>query len=70
MPSSEYARRLRQLIDYGDESICQRLFIDLNSERRRDRIKFDNTRFKEDTDLFGDAISESDEEKTSQKGLS
>ncbi|CAF4356808.1 unnamed protein product, partial [Rotaria sordida] len=23
-----------------------------------------------DTDLFGDAISESDEEKTSQKGLS
>ncbi|CAF1264584.1 unnamed protein product [Rotaria sordida] len=46
MPSSEYARRLRQLIDYGDENICQRLFIDLNSERRRDRIKFDNTRFK------------------------
>ncbi|CAF4359700.1 unnamed protein product [Rotaria sordida] len=45
MSSSEYARCLRQLIDYGDENICQRLFIDLNSERRCDRIKFDNTRF-------------------------
>ncbi|CAF1264605.1 unnamed protein product [Rotaria sordida] len=128
MSSSEYARCLRQLIDYGNENICQRLFIDLNSERRRDRIKFDNTRFKvtpplknvrkrhfrkvdrektedrdeiadydvidleweviydddqqievnksieinslEDTDLFGDAISELDGKKTSQKGLS
>ncbi|CAF1377287.1 unnamed protein product [Rotaria sordida] len=42
----EYARRFLELIDYGDENICQRLFINLNHERRRDRIKFDNTIFK------------------------
>ncbi|CAF3893263.1 unnamed protein product, partial [Rotaria sordida] len=39
MPPNEYARRLRQLIDSGDENIRQRLFIDLNPKRRRARIK-------------------------------
>ncbi|CAF4012579.1 unnamed protein product [Rotaria sordida] len=42
----EYARRLRQLIDSGDENIHQRLFIDLNPERRCARLKFDDTIFK------------------------
>ncbi|CAF3819706.1 unnamed protein product [Rotaria sp. Silwood1] len=46
MPSGEYATRLRELIDSGDEKIRERLFIDLNPERRRGRVKFDDTVFK------------------------
>lgn len=42
----EYADRLRDLIDSGDEKIRERLFIDLNPERRRGRVKFDDTVFK------------------------
>ena len=42
----EYATRLRELIDSGDEKIRERLFIDLNPETRRGRVKFDDTVFK------------------------
>ncbi len=42
----EYATRLRDLIDSGDEKIRERLFIDLNPETRRGRIKFDDIIFK------------------------
>jgi TATA-binding protein-associated factor Taf7 len=46
MPAGEYATRLRDLIESGDEKIRERLFIDLNPETRRGRIKFDDTIFK------------------------
>ena len=42
----EYCTRLRELIDSGDEKIRERLFIDLNPETRRARVKFDDTVFK------------------------
>jgi transcription initiation factor TFIID subunit 7 len=42
----EYATRLHDLIESGDEKIRERLFIDLNPENRRGRIKFDDTIFK------------------------
>lgn len=42
----EHATRLRELIASGDEKIRERLFIDLNPETRRGRIKFDDTVFK------------------------
>ncbi len=42
----EYATRLRDLIESGDEKIRDRLFIDLNPETRRGRVKFDDTIFK------------------------
>lgn len=42
----EHATRLRELIDSGDEKIRERLFIDLNPETRRGRVKFDDTVFK------------------------
>jgi transcription initiation factor TFIID subunit 7 len=42
----EYATRLRDLVESGDEKIRDRLFIDINPETRRGRIKFDDTIFK------------------------
>ena len=42
----EHATRLRELIESGDEKIRERLFIDLNPETRRGRVKFDETVFK------------------------
>jgi transcription initiation factor TFIID subunit 7 len=42
----EYATRLRDLVESGDEKIRDRLFIDVNPEKRRGRIKFDDTIFK------------------------
>ncbi|UJR38114.1 hypothetical protein I4U23_030794 [Adineta vaga] len=46
MPPGEYATRLHDLIESGDEKIRERLFIDLNAETRRGRVKFDDTIFK------------------------
>ncbi|CAM2696559.1 unnamed protein product [Rotaria socialis] len=46
MPPGEHANRLHDLIECGDEKIRERLFIDLNPERRRGRVKFDDTVFK------------------------
>ncbi|CAF4014912.1 unnamed protein product [Rotaria sordida] len=70
----EYARHLRPLIDSDDEKIRQRLFIDLNPERRLTpplknvqkrrfrKIDRDEMEQEEHNDLFGDALSQSDEE--------
>ena len=42
----DYASRLRDLVQSGDEKIRERLFIDLNPETRRGRVKLDDTIFK------------------------
>ena len=42
----EHATRLRELVQSGDDKIRERLFIDLNAETRRGRVKFDETVFK------------------------
>ncbi|CAF3049539.1 unnamed protein product [Rotaria sp. Silwood2] len=46
MPPGEYGTRLRELIESGDDKIRERLFFDLNPERRHGRVKFDDTVFK------------------------
>ncbi|CAF4237718.1 unnamed protein product, partial [Rotaria sordida] len=52
-----------EVIDLEWEVIC-------NDDQQIEVNKLIEINSLEDTDLFGDAISESDEEKTSQKGLS
>ena len=46
MFQGEFATRLRELVASGDEKLRERLFIDLNAETRRGRVKFDGTIFK------------------------
>jgi len=46
MPPGEQATKLRELVQSGDEKIRDRLFIDLNPENRRGRVKFDETTYK------------------------
>ncbi|CAF1173209.1 unnamed protein product, partial [Didymodactylos carnosus] len=44
--NGEYADKLRDLVASGDEKIKERLFIDLNPETRKGRVKFDDIVFK------------------------